>query len=374
MNPPVDVSKLPLPAQKILDPAGPAPLKAMAAKGIVPGLKPGDIVTVVALLAESADPAVAQTAQATLRALPPPVLDGALGSALPPGVVDLLADAYLANDAVLAKLLGAPGILPATVAKIAEHGSEAACERVAVNEALLLEHPQIIERLYMNRATRMSTADRVLELAVRNALELEIPAFKEAAAAIKDELIAEPSEEPTPDDLLYAETEQLAANIALDLEGEDTHEMDDEGNEVVTDSCKPLWVQVQTMTVTQKIRRALLGSATERLLLVRDSNRLVSSAAIRSPLIREPEVVLISGSRAVDDEVLRIIANSREWTRSYQVKLNLVMNPRTPFMFASKLIPHLRDHELKAIMKSKNVTGAVATAARQHMQRRGQKG
>ena len=47
MNPAIDISALPGPAQKILDPNGPPPLRAMAAKGVVPGLKPGDIVTVV---------------------------------------------------------------------------------------------------------------------------------------------------------------------------------------------------------------------------------------------------------------------------------------------------------------------------------------
>ena len=40
---PINVAALPGPAQKILDPNGPAPLKAMAAKGLVPGLKPGEV-------------------------------------------------------------------------------------------------------------------------------------------------------------------------------------------------------------------------------------------------------------------------------------------------------------------------------------------
>ena len=107
------------------------------------------------------------------------------------------------------------------------------------------------------------------------------------------------------------------------------------------------------------------------MLLVRDTNKLVASAAIRSPAIQENEVVRISASRAVSDDVLRIIALSREWTRSHQIKLNLVSNPRTPFAFAAKLIAHLRDHELKALSKSKNVTGAVVSAAKQQLERKG---
>jgi hypothetical protein len=103
---------------------------------------------------------------------------------------------------------------------------------------------------------------------------------------------------------------------------------------------------------------------------VRDSNRLVAQSAIKSPGIQENEVVRISASRSVSEDVLRVIALDREWTRSHQIKLNLTHNPRTPFAFAAKLIPYLREHELKALARSKNVTGAVAQAARQQLSRR----
>jgi hypothetical protein len=38
------------------------------------------------------------------------------------------------------------------------------------------------------------------------------------------------------------------------------------------------------------------------------------------------------------------------------------------------LIAHLREHELKNIAKSKNVTGAVSTAAKNQLAKRGGKG
>jgi hypothetical protein len=243
---------------------------------------------------------------------------------------------------------------------------------IAVNEQRLLAHPEIIEKLYMNKTTRMSTADRVLELAVRNRVELKgIPAYKEAAAAIGQELIAEASPEPTPDDMLFRETEAAARHARVDAAVEDTHRVDAEtGDEVVEDKFLPLHARLATMTISQKIRRAMVGTASERLLLVRDTNRLVAQAAVKSPNLQENEVARISASRHVSEDVLRTIAMDRTWTRSHEIKLHLVQNPRTPFAFAAKLIPHLREHELKAIAKSKNVSGAVATAARQQLSRR----
>ncbi|HXN30352.1 MAG TPA: hypothetical protein VN894_00765, partial [Polyangiaceae bacterium] len=372
VEPPVDLEAIAPAARKILDPSAPAPMRQMAARGVAPGLKPGDALTVVALLSESADAAIATIATATLRKLPAPVLNGALASDLPPGVLALIAPQYAANLAVMEKLLAHPRVPPHAVANVAALASESVAELVATNEQRLLAHPLIIEKLYMNKATRMSTADRVLELAVRNRVELKgIPAYKEAAAAIGQELIAEPSEEPTPDDVLFKETEAAASEAPVDPSVEDTHRLDEStGDEVVEDKFLPLHARLTKMTVSQKIRRAMLGSAAERLLLVRDSNRLVAQASVKSPSIQESEVVRISASRNVSEDVLRIIAQDREWTRSHQIKLNLTQNPRTPFAFAAKLIPHLREHELKALARSKNVTGAVAQAASQWLSRR----
>ena len=118
--------------------------------------------------------------------------------------------------------------------------------------------------------------------------------------------------------------------------------IDDEGEERVAEKFVPLYARLATMTIAQKIRVAMLGSAAERLLLMRDSNRLVASAAIRSPLVQEPEVVRISTSRVISEEVLRAISLNKDWLRNYQVKLNLVTNPRTPFPMAARLVPYLR--------------------------------
>jgi hypothetical protein len=79
---------------------------------------------------------------------------------------------------------------------------------------------------------------------------------------------------------------------------------------------------------------------------------------------------MIAASRNVSDEVLRIIAGNRDWVQNHQIKVNLVMNPRTPFVFASRLIPFMRENELKSMAKSKSVSGAVAQAARQQLARK----
>jgi hypothetical protein len=375
MDPPVDVTKLSPPATRILDPKSPAPIRQMGAKGIAPGLKPADALTVIAVLAESEDTSLASLARATLDKLPVQLLTAGLTPDLHPGVVGVIAPRYASDVTIMERVLSLPQIAMATIAEVAAKASEAVAELIATNEERLLKYPAIIEKLYLNRATRMSTADRMIELAVRNKIELTgIPAFKEAAAAIAEELIPEPTAEPNFDDEQFIQTEKIAQSIQIDPTQEDTHIFDPEtGEEVAVEKVRPLYAQLAELSVSKKIRRAQVGNSAERMILVRDADRRVAVAAIKSPSIQEAEVVRISAGRSASEDVLRVIALNREWTRHHQIKLNLVSNPRCPFAFAAKLVPHLRDHELKSLARSKNVTGAIATAARQQLERKGQK-
>jgi hypothetical protein len=376
MEPALDVSQLSPQAQRILDPKTPAPLRLMAARGIAPGLKPADTLAVLALLAEGTDAAIATQAQATLGKLPPQLISGALTAELHPGVLDSLASRYADDAAMAERILALPQIALETVARMASKASEEVAELIATNEDRLIRHPQIIERLYMNKATRMSTSDRMLELAVRNHLDLTgIPAFKEAAAAIGEELIeVEPSAEPTEADLRLREINAASAENEADALREDTHDFNPEtGEEIIKEKLRPLYAMIAEMKVSQKIRLAQMGGASERAILVRDMDRRVAVAAIKNPSVQDNEVARISAARNISEDVLRVIANDREWTRNHQVKINLVSNPRCPFAFASKLIPFLRDHELKGLARSKNVPGAVQKAAKQQLERKGVK-
>jgi hypothetical protein len=366
----IDTSALPAPAQRMLAPGAPAPLKAMAARGIAPGLKPEAIVTLVCAFIDNPDRALAQSARQTLENLPSAILQGALATDLQGPVLELLAEVQHSDIAVVSRLLSARHITSLALETVAEKANESIGEVIAASDSVLLLFPRVIEKLYMNRRVRMSTADRLVDLAVRNNIELQIPAFKLAAAAIANQLIPEPTEERTFDDELFQKADELAREAGDISDDEDIHLVNDEGEEEVSTKYQPLYAQLATMTISQKVRRATLGTGAERMLLVRDSNRLVSTAAATSPLMNESEAARIAASRSVSDDVLRIIAKNRDFTRNYQVKLNLVSNPRTPFTFSSRIIPLLRDNDLRMLSKSKNVPGAISTAVRQQLLRK----
>jgi hypothetical protein len=343
----------------------------MAAKGVLPGAKPSEVIAVLAALSTDANEALASTARTTLASMPQAMLLGAVTPELQPAAAFALAEHHAQRIDLVERLLRLPQLPDEALELLADRADETAGELIATNEQRLLSCPRVIERLYMNKRVRMSTSDRLLELAVRNQLTLNLPAYEEMVAAIAGELIPEASAERLPDDDIFLDVLQHGEAVSATLgEDSDLFEADEEGEERLRPESVPIFARWPKMTVTAKIRAATLGTSAERLLAVRDTNRLVAAAAAKSPMLRENEAVQISASRSVSEDVLRIISLNREMTRSYRVKLNLVMNPRTPFTFTSRLLPHLRESDVKTITKSKNVPSAVQAAARRQMTRK----
>ncbi|MBI4963999.1 MAG: DUF4388 domain-containing protein [Desulfomonile tiedjei] len=134
--------------------------------------------------------------------------------------------------------------------------------------------------------------------------------------------------------------------------------------ELAESEFESLYHRILQMGVTEKIKCAMMGTKEARDILVRDSNKLVAVAVVKSPKIQESEIEAISKSRNVSEEVLRHIASNNDWTKSYTVKHNLCANSKTPIPIAMKFLNHLREMDLRRLARSKNVSSVVATQAR----------
>ncbi len=84
------------------------------------------------------------------------------------------------------------------------------------------------------------------------------------------------------------------------------------------------------MTVPEKMKCAMKGTREMRAILIRDPNRLVSSAVLSCPKVNAAEVEAFAKMGNVSEDILRTIAMSRAWTKSYSVVLSLVKNSKTP--------------------------------------------
>ncbi len=124
------------------------------------------------------------------------------------------------------------------------------------------------------------------------------------------------------------------------------------------------------MTAGEKIKLAHTGDKSIRSILIKDKNRVVALAVLKNPKLTEQEVVMTVSSTSVSEEIIREIARSRQWMKSYNVKCAMIFNPHTPLSFSLKLVDHLRERELKQLAKSKGVPGALVNAAARKLKMR----
>jgi hypothetical protein len=117
--------------------------------------------------------------------------------------------------------------------------------------------------------------------------------------------------------------------------------------------------RIMLMNIKDRVKLAMKGDREARGILIRDSNKIVSTAVMNNPRITEQEVEKIAAMRTVCDEVLRVIGMNRAWARVYPILHNLVRNPRTPLPTAITILPRIQTRDLKAISQNRNVSEAV---------------
>jgi hypothetical protein len=121
---------------------------------------------------------------------------------------------------------------------------------------------------------------------------------------------------------------------------------------------------LSALSVTERVKLAMKGTREQRTQLVRDPNRMVSAAVLSSPKLTDAEVEQFAKMANVSEEVLRIIATNRQWTKNYAVVAALLRNPKTPPALSLRLLPRLVAKDVKGLATDRNVPEALRIAAR----------
>jgi hypothetical protein len=122
-------------------------------------------------------------------------------------------------------------------------------------------------------------------------------------------------------------------------------------------------IEIMNLPVPEKIKLAMTGDREARGILIKDSNKQVQDAVLENQRLTDHEIVAIVTSRIVGEEIIRKVANNRNWVKYYQVRLGLVSNPKTPLPISLKLLDTLMLADLKRLAKSKGISNVIATAA-----------
>lgn len=348
---PLSANVLPASVQKLVQ--APVPAKLMVAKGIAP-LKPVELAIALYQLSFDVDEGVKAAAEGAPAALPDKIVVPPLAEPLPASVLHFFASRLqVTRIEAFEKILYNQSTGDVTFVLLAGRLAERELEIIFQNEARLLRCPVIVQTLYFNKHARMSSLNRAIELCARNNVRVDgIPAFDEVAKSIAADTSA------TDPVVVDSNFEQVVAAAAAAASGDDKDDEDDDPKR------KSPIIDFTKLKLYEKIRLATLGNAYCRQNLIRDANRLVAMAVIRSQGITDSEVVRAASNRSVCEDVIRYIANKRDWMKMYQVKLSLANNPKCPLAFSLRILPMLHADDLKTLARSKNVPSAISTAAR----------
>jgi len=402
-----DASTIPAELLPRVGPDAPAKAKLMVAKALLP-MPPDQLGVALAVLARDPDETIAEAAQASLKDLPRNVIESLAGGDSPGLVLDVFAHVLSDDVDLLRILIRNEATADETVRWMARSLRGDVLPIIAANQRRLIREPQIIAALVANAATPTPTLAPVIETALRNDVDTSrIPGFKQLAEAFFGDLsrlqgdkAVEPApveDEPQAPASPVDEAPSLTLELAPDAQGgadeahletllrmsaaapededEDRllrrvdHDEPEDGEEE-DERKKSLWGMINDMNVPQKVRLALMGDASARAILIRDSKKTVAMATIRSPRMTLKEVAGFAQNKAIAEDVIREIARNREWTKNYAVRLALVKNPKCPTTQAVNFLAGLRNQDIRNLARARNVPAYVARAAKNILTRR----
>jgi len=229
---------------------------------------------------------------------------------------------------------------------------------VVINQVRLLRRTSLLEALEANPGLNKDQRRRLRELRET----FRIGQQPEPPPPPPEPPPVQAAPEPEPAEVPIAESEEAAVARLL-------------SEEEKADKEKISTVQaIYRMNAAQKVIQALKGSSADRAILIRDPNRIVSSAVLGSPRLTEMEIERFAGMKSVGDEVLRTIASNKDWTKRYGVISNLIKNPRTPLALALNFVPRLNPRDLKTIAVDKNVPEVIRKQALKFVRKTGKPG
>jgi len=344
------------------------------------------------LLASDEDKFVAKTAKRTLSLWEPQRIHDAVHRQTHAKVLEYIVEFLEFDEDVDIEIFSCVNLNERTALLIAERATDKICEEISKNRQQLLLIPQILHTLRENKQCSSEALARVESfLKMQHALPTEQSKPKEVQEHTG----------PDPDLDIDIEAEvaafmkserspflQLALSSSLDMFQLDNSNTDsdfsfdfseiegfnfDVDSDLTEEAFQSLEKKIREMSIGHRIKLAYKGNKEARSILIRDANKTVAVAVIKSGRASDTEIASYAGNRNLCDDVIREISRTKEFTRKYPVQVALVTNPKTPVNIAMSFMTGLHKKDLQALMRNRNVSSVISTAARKRYKSKYQK-
>lgn len=376
----------------LIEGTAPMPARLAAARGALP-LPQEDLLEVLVNFAYSSEAELAGNARETLESQNEISVIEIAGSANAPiKLLNYFAEKPNVAKSVFEVIVRNPKTPSATLIKVGQNTqSPELLDLLSLNQQLLIKTPELIEAILSN-PNRTSEADRRATETKQEFFEKEFGQQQiaeelraqgnEAAAeffektdaenelSVEDAMfIASMIEVPDSEtddswmgleyvEELYDESPEQREAVANAIIGDFKGEGDEVSNERVS-----MINRILKMGMKARVQLAMKGDREARNILIRDPNRIVSQAVVNNPRITEQEVEKISSMRTITEDILRQLANNRQWSKSYTIIHNLARNPRTPLANVMTILTRLQLRDLTALSKNRNISDGVRRQA-----------
>lgn len=324
----------------------PREVRIAVAKGLFP-LKPAEMVEVLHLLSADDDQEIRSATEQSIAGLPDTLLEAALyDEGWPRELLQFYARACNQRTGPLEAVILNPSSADQTILELARSVPVDLMELIVINQVRILREPDILEALLENPALNAFIRGRVNEL--------KFDFFEKKDAPESAAMPADP-EMPFP-----VEVPDLPVEKGIPLDDTEFPEGEPDG---APKRRQTIHEKLTKLDMTGKIRLAKMGSREERMQLVKSPNRLICTAAVRSPKITDSEVESIVQLRNIHEDVLRFVSRRREWTRRYSVVVSLIKNPRTPVGVAMQFLGRLTPMDLRIVGRNRDIPEVIRKAS-----------
>ncbi len=367
---PLTPEEIPEEIKKNLAPQADPTRRMLLARNLAP-MPPKEMGLTLFALMNDENKAVREAAEESLDDLPVGLIQTIASQKHPWKLNDYLARNFYTEDdpdRILETIIFNAATGTETLLLLTRVGPPKIVDLIANNQSRLQRSPQIISEFAKNPRVSIALLSRVLEFARRQRLitiDDENRLIDQFLGKVKPEdivpekVVHEIKTEDGEVDWEYPSflTSDFEADADLDAEAE-----------IIESKIKNklnMRDMVREMTVPQKMRLAVRGNMEARKILVDDALALVAKEVLRNPRVTATEIERAAESRTVDSEVLEQIAKMAAYTRTYAIRHALVTNPKTPLTIANKMLGTLFEKDIKIISKSRAVSSAIQSIARQ---------
>jgi hypothetical protein len=221
----------------------------------------------------------------------------------------------------------------------------------------LAEKPGVADALAKNAACPTATVTRVASRLTPEGIQALLDNLERFVADPQLVIAVSASKTANPEQrMLLDEMNKSAVAIT---------EIEDVAAEIEPDPVKreSLMQKVAHMNVVQRLTLALKGGRSERMLLIRDPNKLIQRCVLQSPRLTDTEVEAFASMSSLPAETLRAISLTRLFMKNYTVVKNLTNNPKTPLDVSLHLFPRLNATDLVKLTANKNVPETLRSSA-----------